>query len=77
MSMPRFSLEIKSGTVVASISPGIYVFVSFASAHHLRIHYVDVAQFSPHVVGIVESFTVKVACGSDMRRVVSDRLHQG
>ena len=77
MSMPRFSLEIKSGTVVASISPGIYVFVSFASAHHLRIHYVDVAQFSPHVVGIVESFTVKVACGSDMRRVVSDSLHQG
>ena len=60
MSMPRFSLEIKSGTVVASISPGIYVFVSFASAHHLRIHYVDVAQFSPHVVGILSPLLLKL-----------------
>ena len=77
MSMPRFPLEVKSGTVFVSISLDSYVFVYFASVHHLRIHYVDVAQFSPHVVGIVESFTVKVACGSDMRRVVSDRLHQG
>ena len=66
-----------SGAIAATISPDINIFKSFVFVNPRIIRDVDFTQFSCQVISVVQLVSVKVASGSHMRGVVSDRSHPG
>lgn len=77
MWVPLTALKEMSGAIAATISPDINIFKSFAFVNLRIIRDVDFTQFSSQVISVVEPVNVKVASGSHMCGVVSDRSHPG
>lgn len=76
MGMEIIFLAKMGCTVVAAVASDIDVFMFLASIKDQTWH-VDITQFSSQVISAIQSICVKVARGTHMRRVISNRSHLG
>ena len=72
--MPHILLNKHSSAVMATVTTDVNVFVIPAIVEFLP-HYIDISQFGSQVISEVQTISVKVACCTHVRGLVSNWLH--